>query len=171
MGEAMSIRVMTAVFDHSESRLADRLVLLVIADKSDDDGTGCFRGKESIAHLARVSRTTVTEAIARLVAMGELERVSRPGTSNEYRVVLPGIGGRIPADLPGQELADTRPPVRPTPGHPSGRDTSTETPTETSAFSEGEWKPSETDLEAGARTLQQLRARHGFVKRNESEVA
>ncbi len=88
----MSVRVMTAVFDHSDSRLADRLILLVIADRADDDGTGCYRGKESIARMARVSRSTVTEAITRLTEMGELEVEHRPGRTSLYRVVLPGVG-------------------------------------------------------------------------------
>jgi len=117
----MSVRLMTAVFDHSASRLADRLVLLVIADSAHDDGTGCFRGKESIARMAGVSRTTVTEAIGRLEALGEIVVERRPGRSSLYSVVLPGVG-QNPAGSVGQNPAQGRPPVRPTPGHPSGRD-------------------------------------------------
>lgn len=103
----MSVRVMTAVFDHSQSRLADRLVLLVIADRSDDDGTGCYRGKESIARMAHVSRSTVTESLAALEALGELVIEHRAGRTSQYRVLLPGVG-QNPADPEiegGQDLA------------------------------------------------------------------
>ena len=86
----MSIRVMTAVFDHSQSRLADRLVLLVIADRAHDDGTGCYRSRESIAEMAGVSPRQVTESVRRLREMGELEVVARAGQSNLYRVTLEG---------------------------------------------------------------------------------
>ncbi len=79
---------MTAVFDHSKSRLADRLVLLVIADRSDDEGVGCFRGRESIAHMAGVSPRQVTESVRRLKEMGELQVTLRPGQSSTYRVTL-----------------------------------------------------------------------------------
>jgi hypothetical protein len=130
---------MTAVFDHSESTGSARLVLLVIADRAGDDGAGCWRGKESIAHMARVSRTTVTEAIKALEALGELEVDRRPGATSQYRVVLPGVGtrpdsgrppGRIPADQPA-DPAGIRPTVGQTGGRPvgqtGGRDTSLDT--------------------------------------------
>lgn len=134
----MSIRVMTAVFDYSQSTGSDRLVLLVIADRAHDDGTGCWRSKDSIARMARVSRTTVTESIKRLEALGELIVDRRPGTTSLYRVNLEGVrnpadpvdnpvdtvennpqGGRNPAD-PTEEGAGIRPGV----GHTGGRDTS-----------------------------------------------
>ena len=88
---------MTAVFDHSEARGNDRLVLLVIADRSDDDGTGCWRGRESIAHMARIHPNTVTNAIRRLEELGELIVERRDGNTSAYQIVLPSVG-------PSQEL-------------------------------------------------------------------
>lgn len=82
------MRLMTRVFDYSQARLADRLVLLVIADRSDDDGTGCWRGRDSIARMAGVSQRQVTASIARLVELGELAVVERAGRTNLYRVTL-----------------------------------------------------------------------------------
>lgn len=99
----MSIRVMTAVFDHSEARLADRLVLLVIADRSDDDGSGCFRGVRSIAHMARVDERTVRRAIANLEQLGELEVERRQGQSSLYRVTTPNPGQDVRGN-PGQSV-------------------------------------------------------------------
>jgi hypothetical protein len=113
---------MTAVFDYSEARGSDRLVLLVIADRSDDDGTGCFRGKESIARMARVSRATVTAAIRRLQEIGELEVEQRPGRTSRYRVTVGRDPARFwpPSDEGGSatRLADTRPGSSP---HPATR--------------------------------------------------
>src|SRR6186713_408890 len=90
-GSAVSIRVMTAVFDRSEATGSDRLVLLVIADRSNDDGAGCFRGRESIARMARVSPATVTRSIARLEELGELVVERRAGFTSLYRITLPGV--------------------------------------------------------------------------------
>jgi hypothetical protein len=125
-GSVMSVRVMTAVFDYSEARGNDRLILLVIADRSNDDGTGCWRGKESIAHMARTSRATVTRSIARLEEIGELVVFHRPGATSQYQIVLPGVGSRC-ADLPPRE-AQSEPTGRligePGVGSPVSRDTS-----------------------------------------------
>jgi hypothetical protein len=127
----MSIRVMTAVFDYSESTGSDRLVLLVIADRSADDGSGCWRGKESIAHMARVSRATVTRALANLEALGELVVDRRPGTTSEYRIVLPTVDNSAPpaqseptAERPGSKRAGGRLTGEPGVGSPVSRDTS-----------------------------------------------
>lgn len=137
----MSIKAMTAVFDHSETRGSTRLVLLAIADRSHSDGTGCWRGKESLARMARVSRATVTDAIRTAEELGELIVERRDGATNVYRLVLPGLdepeeeGGRNPAGsesggrlksgrVGGQDLAGGRLPVQPGGGYPSSRDTS-----------------------------------------------
>lgn len=88
----MSILVQAWVYQHSEARLADRLVLLAIADEADDDGGSAFPSLRRIAHKARVSVGTVSDAVRRLEASGELE-VNRPertgrGHHNSYRVVM-----------------------------------------------------------------------------------
>ena len=91
-GAAMSIKVMSWVYSDSESRLADRLVLLAIADEADDDGTNGCPSLRTIAHKARVSLPTAHAAVARLEALGEL-RVHRPartgrGHFNTYEVLM-----------------------------------------------------------------------------------
>ncbi len=141
---------MTSVFDHSQSRLADRLVLLVIADRSQDDGTGCFRGKESIAHMAGISRSQVTVTIRRLQELGELEVTERPGRSNEYRITLSRPGQILAAPPIG--LADTRLHVCPTPGYTGSRDSSSYSSSESSAekaAQEEPWRPTGDELKAG----------------------
>jgi DNA-binding MarR family transcriptional regulator len=122
----VSIRVMTQVFDHSQARLADRLVLLVIADRCDDDGAGCWRGRESIAQMAGVSPSQVTISIRRLREMGELEVIERPGRTNEYRIVLATLTDSARVD--GDTLTESA-----TPPSQSLRDTLTESVTDTSS--------------------------------------
>lgn len=88
----MSVLVQALVYQHSEARLADRLVLLAIADEADDDGGSAFPSLRRIAHKARVSVSTASAAVKRLEDSGELE-VERPETTgrghhNRYRVLV-----------------------------------------------------------------------------------
>lgn len=117
----MSITVQAWVYQHSEARLADRLVLLAIADEADDDGTGAFPSLRRIAHKARVAVGTASEAVRRLEAAGVLE-VDRPertgrGHFNRYRVLMgPSEGSDTePSGEPrnDQERAETRGNARP----------------------------------------------------------
>lgn len=61
----MSNRILNRVFASSEARGADRLVLLALADRADDDGR-CDPGIDDIAARARLNRATVFRSVARL---------------------------------------------------------------------------------------------------------
>jgi len=74
----MSIRVMSDVWDLSESTGSARLVLLAIADSCDHDGTNAWPAIETIAKKTKVSRSTVKRAIKELVALDELRVVPGP---------------------------------------------------------------------------------------------
>lgn len=128
----MSVRLLTAALDQSRARLAARLVLICLADRADDWGR-CYPGKADIARRAGISRAAVTEALAELERLKEIERRYRPGRSTVYRVTLgartdepdtPDLdteGGRPDSGRPprakgarswptvGQDLADGRP--------------------------------------------------------------
>lgn len=98
----MSVKVQVWVYEHSESRLADRLVLLAIADEADDDGTSAFPSQRRIAHKARVGQTTARRAIDHLEEAGELyvirpEKTGR-GFFNRYIVLM----GRSIAEALGE---------------------------------------------------------------------
>lgn len=113
LGAPVSVRLLAAALDHSTSRGSARLVLICLADRADDWGR-CYPGKADLARRAGISRTTVTEALAELERLGELERDHRPGRSTLYRVTVgartdepdttEGVG-RIPADPPGRNPA------------------------------------------------------------------
>lgn len=88
----MSVKLMTLVFEESEARGNERLVLLAIADEANDDGKGGYPGFELLAHKCRLPKTTVRRAVDRLEERGEL-RVFRPekrgrGHITRYEVTL-----------------------------------------------------------------------------------
>lgn len=88
----MSVRVMTWVFEHSKSTGNDRLVLLAIADRANDEGTDAWPSIETLAGKTRASESTVKRSIRRLVELGELD-VIEVGTgrrSSRYRVAVEG---------------------------------------------------------------------------------
>ena len=69
----MSVQAMSWVLDHSQAELGPRLVLLSIANHANKLGRNAFPNIDTIAEEARVDRATVYRAIAKLVALGELE--------------------------------------------------------------------------------------------------
>lgn len=88
----MSIQAVGWVFDFSESTLADRLVLLAIANHCDARGYNSYPSIDHIAGEARVARSTVYRSIDALEELGELVVCRRPGRSNMYgiRALLEG---------------------------------------------------------------------------------
>jgi len=86
----MAIKVMDWVFDNSKAQGIERLILLVIADHCNVDGENAFPRISVIARRANVSERTVRRRLNDLVALGELQVVKRSGTSNIYKIVIPG---------------------------------------------------------------------------------
>jgi hypothetical protein len=84
----MSIHVHQVVMEHSKSTGTDLAVLLYIADKCNDDGTGAYPGIDSIAAYARVSERSAQRSLRALQAMGEvtIEFKAGPHQVNRYIV-------------------------------------------------------------------------------------
>lgn len=82
----MSIQALAWVLEHSEATLADRLVLLAIANHADARGWNAYPSVPLIAHEASVSEATVYRALATLEDSGELTVKRRPGRSNMYAI-------------------------------------------------------------------------------------
>lgn len=68
----MSVQAISWVFDHSESELAARHVLLSIANHADKFGQNSWPSFPTISQEARVSEKTVQRSIKELMEMGEL---------------------------------------------------------------------------------------------------
>ena len=121
---------MTWVFDHSESTLAARLVLLSIANHADKEGLNAYPGQKLIAEEAHVSVRTVRRCVDELVEMGELAvrhhagAHGRGGRTNYYEMVAyrrwlgrednmssPPIEGRTSCPRSADILTEVRTPV------------------------------------------------------------
>ena len=93
----MSVKVMSLVWDQSESTENARLLLLAIADSADHDGTNAWLAIDTLAKKTRSSRSAVKRNIKVLVSLGELAVVSGPShiradrRPNGYEIHLPGL--------------------------------------------------------------------------------
>lgn len=90
----MSWQHVEQVMEHSKSRGPSRLVLMTIATHADRDGRA-YPSIERIGRLANMSRRSVFDAIDRLVALGELERLYKGGGSGANLYVLRVGGGEM----------------------------------------------------------------------------
>jgi hypothetical protein len=85
----MSIHVITRVMKHSEARLGARLVLLVLADHANADGTGAWPSVTTIAAHARLSERAVRYELRQLERDGEIKAVGKgPAGTTNYTVSL-----------------------------------------------------------------------------------
>jgi hypothetical protein len=86
----VSVKAMSWVFEHSRSALADRLVLLAIADHANNDGLDAWPSVATIARKARVGRSTAFRSIERLVELGEItvESGGGRGRRNCYQLLM-----------------------------------------------------------------------------------
>lgn len=105
----MAIKVMDWVFDNSKAQGIERLILLVIADHCNVEGENAFPRVSVIARRANVTERTVRRRLNDLVALGELEVIKRPGTSNIYRIVIPGLNAE---DTPKGKEVEVKPKQR-----------------------------------------------------------
>lgn len=95
------------VFENSKAQGIERLILLVIADHCNVDGENAFPRVSVIARRANVSERTVRRRINDLVALGELEVIQREGSSNLYKIVIPGLD--YDSEVVEQKKEDTKP--------------------------------------------------------------
>lgn len=89
----MSVHAISWVLRHSdESVPGRRLVLLVLADKADDDGTNAYPSVATIARETRMSERGVQYALRALEADGRIKKLGTHPTygTTEYRVLMGG---------------------------------------------------------------------------------
>lgn len=81
----MSFKLSALAWNVEVDKAADRLVLLALASKADDNGRNCFPSVESICGLTVLNRKTVFAVISRLADRGLITVRKRVSTnSNEY---------------------------------------------------------------------------------------
>jgi hypothetical protein len=104
-GAALSVKVMTWVWEHSRSKLSARLVLLAIADHANGDGVDAFPSMAQLAHKTGLSERGVQMAVAELVRLGELHVSAGGGRgrTNRYRVLMVNPAEDAPFDAGNPE--------------------------------------------------------------------
>ena len=140
---ALSIKVMTAVFDHGPAAPSDRLMLLALADHADDSGVA-WPGVERLAHKCCVHRDTARRTLRRLEDEGWITTVTGGGTINgevgrtsRYQIVMERL-----AEQPGPTPTSTRGSGSTTPTSTSGYPHVHVGPTPTSTRGEPSVEPS-----------------------------
>lgn len=83
----MSIKRMSAVWEHSKQEKVKLLILLSLADRADDDGY-CWPSRSDIAKRSRCSERYVTTAINEIEIDGELAVNERAGTTHQFIVTV-----------------------------------------------------------------------------------
>lgn len=92
---------MSWVWEFSEAVGNDRLVLLAIADRANDDGADAWPNQEELSSKTRLSRRTVQRCILSLEQLGELVVSREVGNTNRYTIPIPrpvrrGVNPRPP---------------------------------------------------------------------------
>lgn len=99
----MSLRLTTAVWQHSPARGTPLLVLLAIADAISEKGDGwCWLSMHALATRCRCSVRLVQMAVGQLLRAGALSVHHQlgPHGCNRFSVVEPAIGGRVDGPRP-----------------------------------------------------------------------
>jgi hypothetical protein len=114
----MSIRVMTDVWAHADCSGSELLVLLALADFSDDHGENIYPSMQTLARKSRLSESQARRVVQNLVKKGLLEIVEAGGwdrgrnRSNAYRILLENLNTEGGVNLKGGSKL-TPPPSRP----------------------------------------------------------
>jgi hypothetical protein len=90
-GEVMSVQALSWVFDHSESRLAARHVLLSIANHANSSGRDSWPSIPRIAKEAKISCREVYRCLQELVTIGELRIQNSAGPHGCNLYTMPGV--------------------------------------------------------------------------------
>ena len=90
----MSIKVMSAVWERSQHAGTELLMLLALADFSDDRGSS-YPGVTALAEKCRMKARNTNYILATLQKSGELQVLVNEGPkgTNRYRIVLEALGG------------------------------------------------------------------------------
>lgn len=99
----MSIRVMTDVWAYADCKGSELLILLALADFSDDNGENIYPSMQTLASKSRLSEPQARRVVQNLVKLDIIEIVEKGGwdrgrnRSNSYRIKLENLheGGGI----------------------------------------------------------------------------
>ncbi len=111
----MSIRVMTAVWDHAAVSAGELIVLLAMADFAHDDGAGVYPLQSTLAAKARMTDRNLRYCLEALEEKGYIERIGKRGTRTLWRVEPnpENISCRKPTSAQSGSPLPTEPSVEP----------------------------------------------------------
>lgn len=90
---------MTSVWAHADCSGSELLVLLALADFSDDNGENIYPSMQTLAHKARLSVKQARRVVQNLVKLNLIEIIEIGGwqrgrnRSNAYRILLENLHG------------------------------------------------------------------------------
>lgn len=90
----MSIKVMTDVWAYADCKGSELLILLALADFSDDNGENIYPSMQTLAKKSRLSEPQARRVVQNLVKLGLIEITEKGGwqrgrnRSNSYRIKL-----------------------------------------------------------------------------------
>lgn len=95
----MSIKVMTDVWAYADCKGSELLMLLALADFSDDNGENIYPSMQTLAGKVRMHETQARRIVQTLIKKDLLEIIEAGGwdrgrnRSNSYRIKLENLGG------------------------------------------------------------------------------
>lgn len=98
----MSIKVMTDVWAYADCKGSELLILLALADFSDDNGENIYPSMQTLAQKSRMSDKQARRVVQNLVKLNLIEIVEQGGwqrgrnRANSYRIRLENIHGGTP---------------------------------------------------------------------------
>lgn len=103
--QTLSIKVMTDVWAYADCKGSELLILLALADFSDDHGENIYPSMQTLAHKGRLSETQARRVVQNLVKLDLIEIVEKGGwdrgrnRSNSYRIKLENLHARRGVNL------------------------------------------------------------------------
>lgn len=101
----MSVQATTWVWDHSQARGTDRLVLLAIADAANKYGHRSCQSAATLADMCKISSRTAQRSIQKLLDDGEIRLEGKDFKYQTNVYSLPGVSGFVAPNV--SESGDT----------------------------------------------------------------
>lgn len=116
----MSVRTISVVWEHSQHSGTELLMMLALADFSDDHGNS-YPAVATLAEKCRMKPRNANYILSALQASGELEVLPNEGPKgvNRYRIAIERLRGvpaavpAVPAEPRGVSFLETNPPAAP----------------------------------------------------------
>lgn len=97
----MSVQATSWVWEHSQSRATDRLVLLALADAANKQGHRSCQSAQTIAEMCKISSRTAQRSVQKLLEMGE---ITLDGKDPKYQTNVYSLPLVVPSAPPAPPI-------------------------------------------------------------------